>query len=178
LSGEKGAPPKGSVGASGSVPAPTLERPPQFTPLPSKATLAGFSALTVHPGDVLWIEIPRNHIVGHEEADERPWVVISSNTIMHKRFQNLVIAVPFTSVLDLEGEFREARIRILKEHIHSTDSRFKQQDSLALTEHTRSLSLDRAVVNRVVGKISPKALNHIRAAVRQLLGLGSVPKTS
>ena len=173
MSDEKGPKNGGVVGVG--VP------PKQFVPRPQMVAPVEFSALTVHPGDVLKVVVAKPQAEGHEQAFNRPWVVVSTNRA-HRRELNLVVAVPLTfqfdSPLQSPSAFREARIRILKQHISSSDSWFKQEDCLALTEHVRSISLERCPDRRKVGQVSSEALNAIRAALRYILGLGSSPKPS
>jgi len=151
-------------------PAP-IAAPKQFIPLPPKAIPRNFSALAIHPGDVLLIDVPQRHTEGREQFKARPWIVMSTNRA-HRAPLDLVVAIPLTSKLHRETEFREMRIRIPKHFIHTTDARFKHQDSLALTEHVRSLSLERCIDKKKVGQIDPEAVSSLKAALRYLFGLG------
>lgn len=51
----------------------------------------------VHPGEVYWVNIPKDHTVGHEQYDPRPYVIISRVEINRR---GTVLGVPFTSVKD------------------------------------------------------------------------------
>jgi mRNA-degrading endonuclease toxin of MazEF toxin-antitoxin module len=126
-------------------------------------------AIHTHPGDVLIVDVPKGSAFGHEQAYQRPWVVISSNTRMHRANLDLVMAVPLTSNVSSYGQFREARIRIPVDEMTSIDPRWIPVASLALTEHLRSISIERALYR--AGTVSARAVSSIRAAVRYLMDL-------
>lgn len=125
------------------------------------------SAIYVHPGDVLWMKIAGG-TVGHEQTYERPWVVISENRA-HKRGMDMVVGVPLSKQIQHLPLFREARVLVTPEEIESTDDRFNKTACLALTENMRSFSVDRC--DGVVGKVSKKVVNDIRAGVSFMLDL-------
>jgi hypothetical protein len=88
---------------------------------------------------------------------------------MHRANLDLVMAVPLTKNVSCYGQFREARIRIPVAEFTSTDPRWTPVDSLALTEHLRSLSMERVLFR--AGTVSAKAVSSIRAAARYLMDL-------
>jgi mRNA-degrading endonuclease toxin of MazEF toxin-antitoxin module len=51
----------------------------------------------VSPGEVYWVNIPQDQTVGHEQYDQRPYVVVSRLEVNRR---GTVIGVPFTSVKD------------------------------------------------------------------------------
>ena len=51
----------------------------------------------VQAGDVYWVDIPKDHAVGREQYENRPYVIVSRVEINRR---GTVIGVPFTSVKD------------------------------------------------------------------------------
>jgi mRNA-degrading endonuclease toxin of MazEF toxin-antitoxin module len=130
---------------------------------------APLDASQVFAGDVVWMDVPRPSAAGHEQALQRPWIIVSSKARLHRPKMNLVVAVPLTSNLAIAERFRTTRIRMPVSELEVTDARWTPVESLALTEQVRSMSMERALFR--AGRISQKALNSVRAAVRYILDL-------
>lgn len=125
-----------------------------------------FSSQDFFPGDIVWVEIPETESRGHEQTKTRPWVIVSAQHF-HRCNLGLVIAVPFTSKLEKQGGFRGARIRVPEAEITGDDT-LNKGDQLALTEHVRSISIER--IKSRAGHIAATAtINALRAAVAHLL---------
>ncbi|MDB4953613.1 MAG: hypothetical protein JWO36_1182 [Myxococcales bacterium] len=80
-----------------------------------------------------------------------------------------MIAVPLTKQVQTGGIFREARIDVAADDIETTDARFEKANCLALSEHIRSISVERC--GGTVGKVNKRIVNSIRLAVSFLLEL-------
>jgi mRNA-degrading endonuclease toxin of MazEF toxin-antitoxin module len=126
------------------------------------------NASDLKPGDIVWVEM--GNTVGHEQAHTRPWLILSSHTRLHLvRGLDLVIGVPLTTKHHQGAAFANARIVIPSSEIKSLDPGFAAADTLALSEHVRSFSTER--VTRRAGRATPKAVDHLRAALAYLLEL-------
>ena len=135
---------------------------------PTRATPVAqpFVADRLWPGNVIWVDAGTP--MGHEQGLGRPWVVVSANRF-HQREQACVIAVPLTRTQNVRLGFPEAHIEIEADEINTTDRRFSPEVCVALTEHIRSVSLDRCAGR--VGTITARALSRIRTALGFLLDL-------
>jgi mRNA-degrading endonuclease toxin of MazEF toxin-antitoxin module len=124
------------------------------------------------PGDILRVHVDPRHVIGSEQADHgaapRPWVVISMR-YAHKMPLNLVVAVPLTTKLHHEGEFRRARIAIPAQDMTSTHASWTPENSLALTEQVRAISVERCSCK--LGEVSPRIVSSLRGAVGYIIGL-------
>jgi mRNA-degrading endonuclease toxin of MazEF toxin-antitoxin module len=97
-------------------------------------------------------------------------VILSSHTRLHLvRGLDLVIGVPLTSKHQQGAAFANARIMIPSSEIKSIDPKFAAADTLALSEHVRSFSTER--ITSRAGRATPKAVDHVRAALAYLLEL-------
>ena len=113
----------GEAGGAASVPAsagPTSIGPRRIA-LP-------LNALTLMIGDVVHVNVPLSHVVGHEQAEPRPWVIISDRARMHQHNLGVVIGVPLTRT-DNIGKYREFRIRVPATEINPYDTRLHKIDS-------------------------------------------------
>src|SRR5882724_3121387 len=68
-------------------------------------------------GDIYWVNIPKQHIVGHEQYKRRPWLIVSNNAIapldivigvplsfqIHKKNRQFRIAIPATEIIHEVG---------------------------------------------------------------------------
>lgn len=126
-----------------------------------------FSSQDLFPGDIVWVEILAAESRGHEQTKRRPWVIVSAPHF-HRRNLGLVIAVPCTSKLEKQEGYRGARIRIPESEIEGDES--LKGDQLALTEHVRSISIER--IQGRAGCISaPATVSALRAAIAHLLDI-------
>jgi mRNA-degrading endonuclease toxin of MazEF toxin-antitoxin module len=126
------------------------------------------NASDLKPGDVVWVEM--GNTVGHEQAHTRPWLILSSHRRLHLvRGLDLVIGVPLTSKQHQGAAFANARILIPSSEITSIDPKFGIADTLALSEHVRSFSTER--VTSRAGRVTPRQVDHLRAALAYLLEL-------
>lgn len=127
---------------------------------------SSFRATDFTAGDIVWVVVPRLDTAGHEQWGDRPWVIISSATL-HDRDLGVVIAVPCTSQ-NKQETFRAARIRVPLEAIDVVNLR--AEDQLVLTEHVRSISVQR--IRKRAGRIKDnKVVNLIRGAVATLVDI-------
>lgn len=126
------------------------------------------NASDLKPGDVVWVEM--GNTVGHEQAHTRPWLILSSHTRLHLvRGLDLVIGVPLTTKQHQGATFANARILIRASDIKSADPAFGVADTLALSEHVRSFSTER--ITRRAGRVTPRVVDDLRAALAYLLEL-------
>jgi mRNA-degrading endonuclease toxin of MazEF toxin-antitoxin module len=126
------------------------------------------NASDLKPGDVVWVEM--GNTVGHEQAHTRPWLILSSHTRLHLvRGLDLVIGVPLTTKHHQGAAFANARILIRASDIKSADPAFGASDTLALSEHVRSFSTER--ITRRAGRVTPRVVDDLRAALAYLLEL-------
>jgi mRNA-degrading endonuclease toxin of MazEF toxin-antitoxin module len=123
------------------------------------------NASDLKPGDVVWVEM--GNTVGHEQAHTRPWLILSSHSRLHMmRGPDLVIGVPLTSKQHHGAAFANARILIPPSEITSADPKFGAANTLALSEHVRSFSVER--ITSRAGRVTPRQVDHLRAAVAYL----------
>lgn len=87
----------------------------------------------------------------------------------HKMPLNLVVAVPLTTKVELQGKFREARFFVPVQYMTSTDPSWTPVDSLALTEQVRAISIERCICK--IGEASERTVNSLRAGVGYIIGL-------
>lgn len=126
------------------------------------------NASDLKPGDIVWVEM--GNTVGHEQAHTRPWLILSSHTRLHLvRGLDLVIGVPLTSKHHHAAAFVNARILIPASEIKSVDPGFEVANTLALSEQIRSFSTER--ITRLAGRVTPRQVDHVRAALAYLLEL-------
>ena len=126
------------------------------------------NASDLKPGDIVWVEM--GNTVGHEQAHTRPWLILSSHTRLHLvRGLDLVIGVPLTSKHQSRAVFANARILIPASEIKSVDPKFEGADTLALSEQIRSFSTER--ITGRAGRVTPRQVDHLRAALAYLLEL-------
>lgn len=126
------------------------------------------NASDLKPGDIVWVEM--GNTVGHEQAHTRPWLILSSHTRLHLvRGLDLVIGVPLTSKHQSRAAFTNARILIPSSEIKSVDPGFAAADTLALSEQVRSFSTER--ITRLAARVTPRQVDHLRAALAYLLEL-------
>src|ERR1019366_9777316 len=59
-------------------------------------------------GDIYWVNVPKKHIVGHEQYKRRPWLIVSNNAISPLK---MVAGVPLS--FQLHKKNRQFRISIL-----------------------------------------------------------------
>lgn len=136
--------------------------------IPKKPQNSAFAAKDFAAGDIVWATVPYDQTEGHEQSGDRPWVVLSSRNL-HNRQLGVVMMAPCTSQFRHELEFPEARIRILRDDIENTGGLY-DGDQLVLTEHMRSMSVERirARAGRVTNK---KTINALRGALAYLLDI-------
>ena len=133
--------------------------------VPSRSLTSNFKSTDFVAGDIVRVVVPRLDTAGHEQWGDRPWVVNSSRTL-HDRDLGLVIAVPCTQHSS-EAAFRAARVRVLRSDIDITGD-LRDEDQLVLTEHVRSLSVQR--ITAKAGRVkSKKTINLLRGAVATLI---------
>jgi len=117
----------------------------------------------VHPAEVYWVEIPKDHTVGHEQYDRRPYVVVSRAEVNRR---GTVIGVPFTSVKD------PSKMAQLPPYWISIPSAELKVDwgahlqavaSLAKTDQIRVLDRDR--LGSKIGTVSQSALLSIQLGI-------------
>ncbi len=117
-------------------------------------------------GDIFWVNVPANHIVGSEQYKRRPWIVISGDAVLS---QKLVIAIPLTSRIQKQN--RQFRILIAGSNIIlDPQSGMMPGDQLALTEQLRALSIDRLEYPRAA-RLTDTALYAIEAGVAFVLDM-------
>ena len=121
--------------------------------------------------DIYLVSVPREHTVGSEQADVRPWVVLSAP---HLHKFPVFVGVPLSTQVHKEAKYRHARIQI---PLTSVDTSCVaagctpvDQDSLALTEQLRVLSTAR-ILKGPLGRLVPSALHGVEAGVRYVLDL-------
>ena len=124
------------------------------------------NAADLKPGDIVWVEM--GNTVGHEQAHTRPWLILSSHSRLHLvRGLDLVIGVPLTTKHHAAAAFASARIVIPAAEIKSIDASFAAAETLALSEQVRSFSTER--ITRRAGRVSPRQVDNLRAALAYLL---------
>jgi mRNA-degrading endonuclease toxin of MazEF toxin-antitoxin module len=79
------------------------------------------------------------------------------------------IGVPLTTKQHHGASFGDVRILILSSEITSLDPKFGATDTLALCEHVRSFSTER--ITGRAGRVTPRQVDHLRAALAYLLEL-------
>ncbi len=147
-------------------------RPGQpWKPLPRGAPPKPGDVKYLHAGDVVLVHVPRSHTKGSEQYSDtpRPWVIISENS-GHQSSRGLFVALPLTTQ-DHADEYPAARIRIAVTEQHSDHSDFQPENCVALTEQVRTASIDRMNPLVAVGRMSPRAMDAIRAGVKHVAGL-------
>jgi mRNA-degrading endonuclease toxin of MazEF toxin-antitoxin module len=116
------------------------------------------------PGDIHWVEIKKEHVVGHEQYKRRPFVVVSRLRI--NNLGRLVVAVPLSSQ-HVDASVTPPWIFVPKGEItRDVESSSEIVDCIALTEQVRAL--DQSRLQEKLGVVSQKALSAI------LLGIAYV----
>lgn len=118
-------------------------------------------------GEIYWVDIPEHHSVGREQFKQRPFVVVSCNQI--NSANEIVVGVPLSTRTAKKN--RNHRILIpASDMVSSPTQKWKPQDSIALTEQLRALSLERFEQPRI-GKLTPRALAAIELGIAYVLDL-------
>ncbi len=118
-------------------------------------------------GDVFWVSVPQAHTVGSEQRDDRPYLVVSADSV-NSSFP-VVVAVPLTSRLKKAN--RRHRILIpASEIIQEPNAPRAVGESIALTEQVRVLSIDRLGPTRLA-HLTPAAMAAVEAGLCYVLAI-------
>jgi len=139
-----------------------------------------FLARHLNPGDIVWVDMPPTvptgspgGLVGSEQRKTRPWVVISDRKRFQERGLGLFVGVPLTTKLHRQGP--KFRILVPQANVTYQDTQLPPKDkllrgdTLALTEHVRSLS-ERRILSKP-GMVSASVVDDLRVAVAYILNL-------
>jgi mRNA-degrading endonuclease toxin of MazEF toxin-antitoxin module len=121
-------------------------------------------------GDIYWVNIPKQHTVGTEQYKQRPWLVISSNTINSQNLR-LIVGVPLTTKVVKQN--RQFRILISASEILTEPGASFSGDQLALTEQVRALAIERIEFPRVA-RVTDTALYAVESGLAFVLDMPSV----
>lgn len=115
----------------------------------------------VHPGEVYWVDIPKEAAVGHEQYDNRPYVVVSRIEINRR---GTVVGVPFTSVKDPArmSQLPPYWISIPPGEVNVDWGAVKVDAVASLAKCDQVRVLDRERLGTKIGQVSKTALLSIR----------------
>lgn len=120
-------------------------------------------------GDIFWVKIPANHVVGREQFKRRPWLVVSSNSIHTIPDLDLVIGVPLSQKVHKQN--RQYRILVTEQNVLlEQGSTLVSCDRVALTEQVRALSIQRLEFPRAA-RLTTTALYAVEAGVAFVLDI-------
>ena len=109
--------------------------------------------LEIKQGDIFWVEIPHGQAKGSEQAERRPYVIVSRTAI--NRMQRIVVGVPLTTKLHKAGQHRITLP--VSELIKDLGTAWTPCDSVALTDQIRVLDITRLEQPRI-GRLSGTAV--------------------
>lgn len=124
----------------------------------------------VNRGMIFWANVPREHTVGSEQYKQRPWLIVSADSI-HQRLP-LVVAVPISSrAPDGQHPHRIVLPRAQLQVPPGVDPALELDcDGLALTEQVRTLAHER-LLDQPVAVVPRELLLHVDAGLRYVLRL-------
>lgn len=122
---------------------------------------------TPQRGDIFWASLPAYQSVGSEQRGTRPVLVVSVDSINSRL--PICVVVPLSE--QVQKVNRLFRILILEaEKIDEPGTIGCPGESLALTEHIRSISRDRLDPQRVA-RLRPNAMAAVEAGIKYVLRL-------
>jgi mRNA-degrading endonuclease toxin of MazEF toxin-antitoxin module len=124
----------------------------------------------VSPGEVYWVDIPKQHTVGSEQYENRPYVIVSRVEINRR---GTVVGVPFTSVKDLSK-----MSKLPPYHISVPGTQLKidwgavvDNSGVSVAKADQVRVLDRARLGTRIGSVSGTALLSIKLGVQFVLDI-------
>jgi mRNA-degrading endonuclease toxin of MazEF toxin-antitoxin module len=133
-------------------------------------------------GDIYRIHIPTDHRVGREFCGSHLHLVVSTDSI--NKFSDVIMVVPLTSPLNDagirkdQGDFAQFRISIRDSHKKWDDPQCTdcRGESLALTDHAFSMSVQRINCDRVAS-VNDDALAQVEAGLKYVFKM-TIQKTT
>jgi mRNA-degrading endonuclease toxin of MazEF toxin-antitoxin module len=119
-------------------------------------------------GEIYWANVPYEHVVGFEQADRRPWVIMSRYSYI-----GTVLAVPLSAKIKKTElpQFRSFRMVIPATEVNVPEGDEGLQGlSMAMPDQMRVLDLKRFEEGRI-GVLSKRAVNSIEAGLVHILKL-------
>lgn len=117
-------------------------------------------------GQIYWVDIPRDETRGSEQFKRRPWLIVSGDHL--QKTLPIVLAVPLSTQIQKQRQFRGARIRIPASEI-TPKGNWQPAECIALTEQVRVLSHER--LGNVAATVSKMVLSHVEAGLVYLLDI-------
>ena len=125
---------------------------------------------TAQPGEVYWVDIPKAQTVGHEQAERRPYVIVSAPEV---NARGTVVGVPLTTVKNpSKVSFLPPYWILIPQKELTVDwgaTLGVAQASMAKSEQLRVLDAKR--LGTKIGSITITALAAIRLGVASVLSL-------
>src|SRR5579859_5868325 len=116
--------------------------------------------------DIYWVNIRRDQVVGSEQADRRPYVVVSRNLVNSQG--RIVVGVPLSSKTEKACAHR---ILIPVTEISRDPGRTDHiTDSVALTDQVRVLAVERLEIPRL-GRLSQTAAGAVELGLAYLFDI-------
>ena len=139
------------------------------------------SAKDLNPGDIVWVAMTENHVMGAEQQKRRPWLIITTPRFVKydqyaKAGQGLAHGVPLSKSvvgkLHPDGRpLREFWVSIPWDDIQPDSTSLDPVPRLALCSQVRTLSELR--FQELAGRIKPSSrvkITEVRAGVSFVLG--------
>lgn len=122
----------------------------------------------IKPGDIYWVNIPRDQTVGSEQYKRRPFVIVSR--LLINRSSRVVVGVPLTTGgLDRPTQPPHRIIIPSTEIVREIGYTDVIEDTVALTDQVRVLAKER--LERKRGVLSATALASIGLGLSYLFDL-------
>ncbi len=113
--------------------------------------------MDIKPGDIYYVDIRPDHVVGHEQHSRRPFVVVSR--LLVNRKGNLIVALLLTRTGAHLTTHPPHRIRIPAQEIAKEPSfTGGVHDSVALVDQVRALDKSRFLPGNKIGVLSGTAV--------------------
>lgn len=130
----------------------------------------------IERGMVFWAEVFGAQTLGSEQYHDdkpSPWLVVSSNKL-HSRYP-IIQAVPFTSALQQQSKFPNARILIAADQIKHLplpqgEVALSKGNALVLTEQLRVMAHER-LVGQPIAMVTRQSLGAVEAGIKYVLEL-------
>lgn len=135
----------------------------------TSGSISTTAAADVQPGQVYWVDIPKNQAVGSEQYDRRPYVVVSRSEVNRR---GTVVGVPFTSVKDpAKITFQPSYWIYIPEKELEVDwgATVNAVGSMAKCDQVRVLAYDR--LGSKIGHVSRTALAAIKLGLAYVLDI-------
>lgn len=129
-------------------------------------------------GDIWWADFPQYEGKGSEQEGKRPVVILSPKPldVLVISVDSINVKLPICTFVPLSAQVHKAnrQFRILipeSQKIQELGTKGSQGDSLALTEQTRCISIERLLDQKRVARLKTEALGAVEAGVRFILGI-------